>query len=401
MNNRKNKVLYILIGIVFLWYAFYGYVGLNSYANIFHAISYMVFLFLLVYTSKEIFKKQNNLLKLLLLNTFISMGMSMAVWGESLLGTFRSFNNYFLLMVFFLLCKLHAKDKEVEKALIALAVIYVMCWLIQIWKVPDLVFGVDRDGMLDNTEQRGFYRFFIPTKEHMPILTLFMYEMYRRTKKILFLILCPVCFVIVILHVGRQMIFWSFLSVALLLLYHNRKHWALIFSGSLLVYGLSLFLIDYIPTLNILFDQTTVQVNNADDDIRLECIKFYWQNSISNPITFILGNGLGSDGSLYRFTRMARNNGYFESDIGYFSLLFDFGLFGVLLYVILFVKIMKLKIEEKYIYLKLYLLYIYGCYTFAHSLTTNIFFNMCVIYILYTSNMNVVKKTEKCVIRTK
>lgn len=387
----KSKVLYILIAIVLLWYRFYGYVGLNSYASIFNGISYLIFLFLLIYTSKEIFKKQNRLLMLLLLNTIISMSMAMMVWGESLFGVFAAFHNYFLLMVFFLLFKMRAKENEAEKALIILALIYVVCWVIQVWKVPELIFGVNRDVNISDTEQRGFYRFFIPTKEHVPILVLFLYEMFRRTKKIIFLILCPICFAIVILHVIRQMIFWSFLSVVLLLLYQNRKHWTKILVASMAVYGLSLFLIDNIPTLNLLFEQTVTQVNNADDDIRLQCINFYWHESTSNPLTFFFGNGLGSDGELWQFTQKTMSKGYYESDIGYFALLFDFGLLGVLLYALLFVKIFRLKVEEKYQYLKFYLLYIYGCYTFAHTLTTNIFFNMCAIYILYVSNKKIVR----------
>lgn len=394
MRDKKYNVIYILIGIILLWYGFYGYAGFVSYSSIFNALSYVIFIFLLFYTSKEIFKKQNKLFMFLLLNTFISMSMAMIVWGQSFGGTFRAFHKYYLLMVFFLLSKMQARENEVERALITLALIYVLCWIIQIWKVPELVFGMDRDGMLDDTEQRGFYRFFIPTKEHMPILTLFMYEMFRRTKKILFLILCPICFVIVILHVGRQMMFWSFLSVVLMLLYQNRKHWTKILVGSLIVYGLSLFLIDNVPTLNLLFEQTTTQVDNADDDIRLECIKFYWHESVSNPLTFVFGNGIGFDGELGRFTKKAVAKGYYENDIGYFALLFDFGLFGLLLYVLLFVKIIKLEVQEKYVYLKFYLFYIYGCYTFAHSLTTNIFFNMCAIYILYTSNKKVVNNIE-------
>ena len=387
----KNKVLVFLIAIVLLWYRFYGYVGLNSYASIFNGISYLIFLFLLIYTSTEIFKKQNRLLMLLLLNTVISMSMAMMVWGESLFGVFAAFHNYFLLIVFFLLFKMRAKENEVEKALIILALIYVACWVIQVWKVPELIFGVNRDANISDTEQRGFYRFFIPTKEHLPFLVLFLYEMFRRTKKIIFLILCPICFAIVILHVIRQMIFWSFLSIVLLLLYQNRKHWTKILVASMAVYGLSMFLIDNIPTLNLLFEQTMTQVNNADDDIRLQCINFYWHESTSNPLTFFFGNGLGSDGELWQFTQKTMSKGYYESDIGYFALLFDFGLFGVLLYALLFVKIFKLKVDEKYQYLKFYLLYIYGCYTFAHTLTTNIFFNMCAIYILYMSNKKIVR----------
>ena len=204
MENYKNKILFILIGIVLIWYQFYRYVGFNPYSNVFNGISYLIFLFLLIYTSKEIFKKQNSLLMLFLLNTFISMSMAMVVWGESLMSVFQAFHNYYLVMVFFLLAKMQAKENEVERALIILAIIYVACWLIQIWNVPELVFGLDRDDNLGDTEQRGFYRFFIPTKEHMPILVLFMYEMFRRTKKLFYLVLCPICFAIVILHVGVQ-----------------------------------------------------------------------------------------------------------------------------------------------------------------------------------------------------
>lgn len=353
---------------------------------------------MLLYSYKEISFHKHRLMTLLLLSTIISMTMSIMLWNQSGLATIKAFRTYYLVLIFYVLCKRKADTGEVEKALVLLAILYLVCWMYQISQVPDLVFGNDQSGDLANTESRGFYRFWIPTKENMPILALFMYELFRRTKKNVFLILMPVCFIIVILHVGRQMIFWSFVSIVLLLIYNYRKRWLTLTISTVALYYVSILLINNIDTIDLLSQMTTSQVQYANDDIRTKCMEFFWQQSTSNPIGFLFGNGVawgGNNEAFASFIRNAQYKGYYLSDIGYVSLLYNFGILGVIVYIALFIKMMKLKVEDKYIYLKFYMIYIYGSYTFAHSLTTNIFFNMCVFYILYASNRQLLRYGEQ------
>lgn len=381
--QSKSFVFYILIIIVLIWYNCFGYVGLKSYANIFTGAGYVMTGYLLITSASAISFDKYKLPTLILISTILSMFMSSILWNQGLYDTVKGFYFYFPILVFFFLCAKNADVQEVEKALVMLAIIYVFCWIYQILKVPDLIFGMDKSDDLGNTEQRGFYRFWIPTKENMPILLLYFFEKYRRTKHIAYLILVPVCLLIIVLHVGRQMIFWSFLSIVILILYHYRKQWKKIVLAAVIVYALFNIMVDYVPTLNMLFAQTETQMNSAEDDIRLKCMNFYWEQSVKNPVGFLFGNGIGGGGELLKFTKAAKMKGYYESDIGYFALLFDFGLFGLVTYILLFIQILRMKIDDKYIYLKCYFIYIYGSYALAHALTTNIFFNMCVLYIIY------------------
>lgn len=383
--HSKSSIVYILLFVVLIWYHCFAYVGLSSYSNIFNGICYVATAVMLVLSINAISFRKYKLPTLILISTTMSMFMSIIFWNQGMFDVIKGFRCYFLILFFFFLCAKNVDVQDVEKALVVLALIYVCCWIYQTVRVPELIFGMDRDGDLGNTEQRGFYRFWIPTKENMPILLLYFFEKYRRTSNIKYLWLVPVCLLVIILHVARQMMFWSFLSFIILILYHYRTKWKKIVLAAVIGYALFNVAVEYVPTLNMLFEQTETQVDSAEDDIRLECMNFYWEQSIKNPIGFLFGNGVGGGGELYSFTQNAQKKGYFESDIGYFALLFDFGLLGLVSYILLFVKILRMKIEDKYIYLKCYLIYIYGSYTLAHALTTNILFNMCAIYIIYHS----------------
>lgn len=388
---KSDKIIYVLIFLVLIWYHCFGYVGVAAYSYIFNGLCYIITPILLLSAFKEISFKKHGVPTLILYSTIISMFTSMVLWGQDLTDTIKGFRTYYLVLVFFFLFSKKADTGKVEKALVVIALIYVLCWLYQVVSVPTLVFGMDRDDNLGSMDARGFYRFWIPTKENMPILVLFFYELYRRTKKRIYIALVSICFLIVVLHVGRQMMFWSFLSLVLFILYSNRRKWRMIVLSAVVVYMLFVVMVDNIPTLNLLFEQTQTQVDSGSDDIRAQAISFYWQESLKNPIGFLFGNGIGYGGALSNFTAKATKNGFYESDIGYFALLFDFGILGVLSYVLLLWQVLKMKVDDRYVYLKCYLIYVYGSYTLAHCLTTNIFFNMCVIYILYRSNKVVIR----------
>lgn len=393
--SRNNVVLFLIV-VVLIWYHFYIYAGFQNIYKLLDYISYGMFFMMLFYSTKEISIKKHKYPTLIFISTIISAIMAIVFWDEKIISEFRVLHNYQLIIIYFVLSRMKAEGKDVEKALVILALIYVACWLFQISQVPQLVFGADHNTDISDTEQRGFFRFFIPTKENMPILLFFTYELYRRTKRILFLLIIPILILMIILHVGRQMIAWSLVSFVLLILYHNRKKWKSLVAATVLLYAIGNYSIEKIPTLGLLFEQTNKQVESADDDIRLACFKYYWDNSVSNPITFVFGNGIGAEGQLGIFTKKATTLGYYESDIGFMALLFDFGLLGLLIYLFLFFYIIRIPVEKKYIYIKCYFIYIYGSYILAHNLTTNILFNMCAFYILYFSNMKIKSIKKNC-----
>lgn len=390
----SRYIIYILIFIVFIWFQFYGYVGLTNYSQIFNGVAYLVSFSLFIYCFNTYSLKNHKIMTLMLINIFISMIMSIMFWNTSIINILKGYRIYYLLLIFFFLYKIKADRIKVEHALFILGIIYFLCWLYQVKKVPELVFGMDRDDNLGSTEERGFYRFFIPTKEHIPFLVLYMYELYRRYKRKIYICLSLFFLIVVILHVTRQTIFFSFVSLCLFVFYFNRKKWIHLAFASFFMVIIASVIVDKIPTINLLLEQTKEQTSNAENDIRLECIKFYVEKSSENPITLILGNGLAFEGELERFTEHAKDRGYYKSDIGFFGMLFDFGLFGIFVYLILFIKILTCKVEDRYIYMKFYMIYVYCSYLLSHTLTTNIFFNMCVIYILFSSNRYCIRNIQ-------
>lgn len=383
---RKTKVAWLLVALVLMFYNLYGWIGVANNLWFFTGVRDLIIVFLIFYGFQEISRTKEKILVWLLLSTFISMFVVLFYWEQPIFKTFNTYTSYLLPFLFFALCKIKARTEDVEKGLTICALLYFVCWLIALYCLPNLIFGADRDDDLMNVD-RGFFRFFIPTKEHWPFMVFFFMSLYFNTKKRIWAFLAIGAYIVIILHVGRQMMAWTFVGTVLYILYQYRRRWKLIVVSAAFLYFIGAAIINNIETVSILFDMTTEQTENVEDDIRYQAIEYFATDYHRNIFTCLFGEGLPCEGSkLYSLTKNNEGSlGFFKSDVGFFGLYADMGLFGIIVYLLLFRRILKMKVESRYVYLKFYFIYIYGSFLLAHSLTTNILFNMCAFYMLWTS----------------
>ncbi|SHN07991.1 hypothetical protein SAMN05720472_0310 [Fibrobacter sp. UWR3] len=392
--HLSSLAIFILVVWALLRSTFFEYVGVIPYKDLIGSVNKIFTFFVVLLCVKKINFREHKIPSLLFVGCVASFLCNELVWNSPFIEEFFAYAKILGFFSYFLLLRFCVKESAAELFLIVFAVIYFFCWVIGIVSIPDLVFGADRDSWLTNTD-RGFYRLFIPNKEHFTILLFFFLGKFFNNKKSIFLILSMLSFVVIVLHVGRQWIFWAAFFVALMIGFGNNwKKWKILLILVIVSVACYAFF-EANPQFGAMVDVTQKQMDNANDDIRMQAIDHYLWEYPHNLPTMIWGNGPATSGTELRtVANVAFNRGFYKEDIGFVAMYVDYGLWMVFLMIALALRVVRIKVEPKYVYLKFYIFTIYGMYLFAHSLTTNIFYVMIAYFILEKSALNLRGRNE-------
>lgn len=387
--NNRDVVLYFAI---LLWYIAsiqcYQYVGFPYGAQVRNIASLFSFAMLL-YCIREIFKtKQYGPVSYIAIGVFVSLISSVVFWDSSIYYSIVAQTSSVGLMyvvAYFALQRWNVQTNIVESVLKTLAIIYILCWLYSLYKMPEMIFGIDRDDEYGQITSRGFYRLFIPGNVSAILTFYFLYQ-FLTNKEIWAIIMAALMIVVVILHVGRQMIVWTLLISALMVYSQYKKHLFYLICAVFVGYFSLMYVASEIPAVSALMEMSETQAADADDDIRVRAIEYFITEYPHNLITTIWGNGAPAAGSTLSLinSRAVRNNYYLE-DVGFVAMYCNYGLWGVLFSLLLLWRVIRLDVEPQYKYLKYYIYYEYGVYLFSQALTSSFFPVMMVYYILEKS----------------
>lgn len=295
---------------------------------------------------------------------------------------------------FFLLKKFNIKNRDAESFLLFFAFLYIFLWGIAIYNIPQLIFGQNLSGDLSNID-RGFFRLWIPDKEHFPILLYFFLGKFLLEKKYYYAMFSFVILIVVILHVGRQMIIWTIISAVIMFIFMSKQHKIRLLLGFAILYILGQWIFTNIEGISLMLNMTQKQTSAIGEDIRTLAIKHFLFEFPNNPLTMIFGNGIPCEGTELRtYINSAFKKGYFLEDVGFVGMYIRYGLWMVVLMLLLLIKTFRLRTDNQYVYLKFYILYIYGTYLLGHALTTDIFYVMIAYYILVNSNKKTIKSEQ-------
>ena len=226
-SNKRDLFLYFAI---LLWYIAsiqcYQYVGFPYGGQVRNLASLFSFAMLL-YCLKDVFNtKQNGAVSFIAIGVFIAFITSIVLWDSSIYYSIVAQTSTVGLMyvvVYFALQKWNVEVNVVETVLKTLAIIYLLCWLYSLYKMPEMIFGIDRDDEYGQITSRGFYRLFIPGNVSAILTFYFLYQFLTYKKKWA-IIMAALMIVVVILHVGRQMIVWTLLISALMVYSQYKRH---------------------------------------------------------------------------------------------------------------------------------------------------------------------------------
>lgn len=390
--TRDNLFFVILL----IWYIFkigcYGYVGFSHVAILSHLAQYFTF-GILLYCCRETFNvRKNGIISLITIDVVVSLVISIVYWNASPYYAIQSQCSpvgLLYMVVYFALQKWNVSSKTVQRVLIALSVIYLLCWGYSLYKMPEMVFGVDRDDNYGEITERGFYRLFIPGNVSA-VLSFYFLGIFLYQKKKWGLYAAFGMLIIVILHVGRQMIAWTIvISAIMAFMHYKKKMWHLIVACAFGYIGL-MFIAEKIPAVSAMMEMSKEQGENMDDDIRTEASLYFLFDYPHNIVTSLFGNGTPVHNSeLSHKDDVAKSKGYYQTDVGFFAMFCNYGIIAVVLFGLLLVRVAKMRVEPEYNYLKYYFFYAYGTYLMSQSLTSSIFTVMMAYYVVEKSANNI------------
>lgn len=382
--KKQGTCYWLLIATILFVYRMFYYEGVAGYTFIMGAIALLIYIYMF-FKSASIYGSVYYRTELYIaLSTFITYLLSIIMYGQSP-TIISAYLIPFSFVPYFFLVKTNADTKTLEKVLVTISVLYLFCWFYQVSQIPHIVFG-ERDDAIENN--RGFARFYIATKEHLPFLVFYFLSCYNKGKSFLYAVLAFIVFSIVIFHVARQMIVWSGLMAFAYIIYMNKKNAKKIIASTIVVLVAFSFMMAHFTILSDLIAVTENSTGGVNElgtgNIRFEAMSKFISDFNTNVLSILFGSGYAAAGtSLYSKITWFANQGYYISDVGFVGLYVSQGLVSVILYSILLFKVLfKCKAPKEYLYIKFYIGYMVLSYLGSHALTSNLILIMIAIYIL-------------------
>jgi hypothetical protein len=223
--------------------------------------------------------------------------------------------------------------------------------------IPEIIFNQDRE----IEETRGI-RIFINGIGFLYLGLFVCINKFVETKRFFWIFISGGLFIIIIFHLTRQAILFSFIIALYYLLRNSKQLWFYLSFMTVLLYG-SNMTFNKDSALVPLIEYTEKQIEaqqSGDEYVRISDYRYYFTEYSKNIITNIFGNGAPHKESAFgkREKQLQTSKSLYVSDVGYAQLFVWYGGLVLLLYLILFYRVVKQKVPAKYMYTKLFLIYV-------------------------------------------
>ncbi|WP_159102793.1 hypothetical protein [Marinilabilia salmonicolor] len=141
----------------------------------------------------------------MLLSTFMAFVFNQ----QNIILGYRATMPYLALIYFFILKQAKVSYSFIEKVIWLYCIFYIFIWLYALSQAPDVLFQLDMSK--DIRDNRGFFRLFIPGKEFIYGGLFLALNYYFVSRKFKWIIISSAIFLVIIMHVTRQTIFFAFI----------------------------------------------------------------------------------------------------------------------------------------------------------------------------------------------
>lgn len=323
--------------------------------------------------------------------SFIYVGLST---NQTFSETLRVSITWYQYLLVFLLAKKKFTQKEIFISVTIFSFIWFLAWIAGFLS-PVPLFDASGEYSSDLlSTSRGVVRLKVTGEDLMYLWGFWCLSIYTSNKKKKYLLAYFVCLLFVILCVSRQHILYYSL-VGIIYLFHKFS----IFKKAILAASIIAVVELVIPNTTIfqnLTDLTESQMYANDggkDDVRIQAINYFVTEYPQNAYTFLLGHGAYHSNSNYgiKMFRITDLYGYVLADIGYVSIFFFYGLFGILCFVKLFKIVYSAKLPENIMGIKLFIYFTYLGNIFSHNIDASIVSTALCMYLIYINMFNAVR----------
>lgn len=360
-----DKVIFYFFPL--LLFQFFGFVKIPS--DVRKVLCYGSVALLLIYVLPTIFNNQFskikyfNIIKWLFLLSILSIFIAQIVWDQSIIFGFNVTSPMLGIVFYFFLVKAKPSYDDIKKFILMYTFIYLVVWIYAWTQAPYVTFSPSDSEELLN-DSRGIFRINIVGRLFLVFTFFYGLNKWLVDKEKKYFVLGIVCFIFIIFQVTRQLILFPAI-IGLFYFIRNYKYKWLVLCFVSLAYFTSILAIEinedsFIGSL-LSLSERQLESSKSEDDIRIQAIKFFFNDYSPNLLTDLFGNGLPHNKSEYGKYVANLNSayGYYLSDVGYAKMFIVNGIVGLLLYVVLFVKVLLQKVSEEWYYTKLFILFMF------------------------------------------
>ncbi len=375
MPTKKNEHFFYCLILTLSSFGFFRPLIVEPTSSLFSYV-YGLLLFLSVPAVFSFFvsKKQYLLsgpFKLLLTAIILSIFSATIFWyqdiTQSVLASLLPISGY---IFYFYLVENNVSTSTIERVILICGLLYIFVFLLSFIIYPAALFN-----NLDFGEDRGFVRIFI-SGDGFIYLTFFMcLNFFKTTRKKRWALIAAVAFLCIVLNLTRVYII-SCTLIAVLYIVTIKSIWIRIGVGVAIVAGV--IIVPQLEFVQNLTSTTQDQFLKMQDYIRFKAAGYFLTDFQPSPLTHVIGNGFSyGDKSEYgkTVTNLASYKEYFIEDIGFIGLYIHLGIIGIIAYVTIFYRALRIKLSVRSTYLKMFLYFL----LFA-GLTSSLTFNSSSVF---------------------
>lgn len=395
LKNRPYSISFIVLFILSS-FNFYGPLSVNI--QLLNGIYYCLFFFTLIITSDLLFKRKSNsryigAIKVLLLCIAFSIIPAYISWNQNFIDSFKSTIPYMAFILFPYLWKYKQSPGKIESVIWIITSLYILCFIYAFIKAPTPIFG---DPDFEINDERGFFRFFIMGRGFLYLSFFLAINKLKTYKNLFWILITFILFTLIILHVTRQFIIFTFL-IGVIYLFKNISFFKKLLSITAIYFIVSYAINNVLVFQNLLELTESQKEENfkGEENIRITAYKYFTTQFSPDLFTTFFGNGSPRNAPSSPYGRFNKNilnkqRSIYLADVGYASIYAQFGIVAVLAYLFIFYKALKQKVDPQFIYAKLFIIFIILANIFSEfAISREVIASICLsLYILDLNNLN-------------
>ena len=304
-----------------------------------------------------------NLMRWLWIVTFFSMFMAWMFRDQSVIFGYLVTASYLVFVFFFYLYQTRPPVEKLEALILVFGFAYVILWLYATTQLPARVFGFKDEDIVDTS--RGMERINFVGRLSMIFAYFLAVNKSYDTRKKFFILIAAVLFVFIVLQLTRQLILWTGL-VTIYYVWLKSKGTLITIACVLIAIGLAgVSLIKFsddsvVGSLINISERQAESQASGEDDIRIVEYRYMFTEHNKNVATHLLGSGMAHGRSAYGkyVERLNETRRIYFSDVGYGDMYAQTGLIGLLLYLFLYYKCLRVPLPQHLHYVKMFVLFL-------------------------------------------
>lgn len=355
-NNKKKKWAVFGLLLTFIFFSSDGFNKVGWDGNFGRHV--MIFFYLLIILVSFMQRKKNVNMSMPMKKYIIALTVipffcmiTRLYEGDMSYDTITPYMASTTFLVYFILHEYNVSEAVLISSIVKIALIIFLIQIVQQFMPSSAIFGVsDPNSYFYNGEmaevRNGLYRYRIVCFIVSLLALYYSWQKINERKNLRNLSLFVALACSVYLYLTRQLMFASIVAIACSFIFIKKS------KGKLLLFiSVAIFLFIIYSYSDVLFGELLTQTKDekTSDNIRMLSLAFYWDKIVSNPLSFFLGNGIHPQlqywGRMYYF---------WPTDIGIFGAWFFYGIFEIVVYVLLVWNILIRKGTHIPLYLKLF-----------------------------------------------